>query len=558
MEVLDCRRLTGPNVIWDRTGAVIDIACEDAEAGKSIARLAESVEQLLTRLDWQQEALAARKCIGGYSLALSAPLDALYSATEILEAAWDMNRERADAQATQLARLKKIIVQEQNRPLTTLLQSAQAHGVDYLADDNTVSLGLGRSAKAWPVSDLPAPESLDWRGFGRVPVGLVTGTNGKTTTSRLVANMLAAAGKVCGLTSTDWIAVGGKVIDTGDFAGPGGARAVLRNPLVEAAVLETARGGLLRRGLAVRRADAAVITNISEDHLGDFGSRSLEELLDIKWTVSRALDDDCPLILNADDHLLVARAQNTNRPLIYFSPDPENAVLAGHFENGGGACTVIDGTLVRGANRCWNTLAKVAEVPISFAGAARHNIANALAAAAMAHALGAADDAICAGLLATRRADNPGRCNLYDVGGIRILVDFAHNVGAMHALFNLAQELPAKRRILCFGQAGDRPDSSIANLADSAWAIGLDLVVISELKKYYRGREPNEVYAIMYRALRAAGARQDQIAHCPDEMSALRLALTRAAPGDLLIMLALADSAEIRHWLADKEQQNAG
>lgn len=557
MEMLDCRRLTGPNAIWDRPGAVIDVSCDDDQAGKAIAGLAELIEALLATLDWQAESIAARKCIGGFSLAISAPMDALYAATEILEAAWQAFNSEIPVSPEGLASLREAIEEEANTNLIALTQSAANRAVTLLSDDDEVSLGLGCKSKTWPVRNAPAPESLEWEQFGDVPVGLVTGTNGKTTSSRLAANMVAAANLTCGLTSTDWMAVAGEIIDEGDYAGPGGARTVLRDRRVEVAVLETARGGLLRRGLAVQRANAALITNISEDHLGDFGSRSLDELLEIKWAVSRALTRQDLLILNAEDPLLVAQAARTGLPICYFSPDPETPVLAAHAARGGHACTVIDGDFARRTARGWMRLAKVSEAPITFGGAARHNVANALGAIGLAHALGIPDKAIRAGLLNTRRGDNPGRCNLYLVDGIQVLVDFAHNVDAMQALFHLAHELDAGRRFLCMGQAGDRPDQDIAELAQSAWRIGLDMVVISELEKYYRGREPNEVFNIMRTALLESGANPHQIEHCDSEMQSLELAIERAQPGDLVIMLALADSADIRAWLKDKEQHDA-
>ncbi len=558
MEVLDCRRLTGPNVIWDHPGAVLDIACDDDQAGELIAALADRLEGLLAAVGWAEEGLAARKCSGGISLAVSAPLDALYAATEILEAAWALHIGKATGgEDALLVALRNSIAQERNPRLIDLLAAARAKSVSCLVDDDEVSLGLGRHSRSWAASAVPTPRDVDWAVLCDIPVGLITGTNGKTTSSRLVANMAAAAGKTCGLTSTDWMAVGSEIIDEGDYAGPGGARTVLRHQQVEIAILETARGGLLRRGLAVEHADAALITNISEDHLGDFGSRSLAELLDIKWVVARALDDERPLVINADDPLLVARAENAGKRLCFFSPDADAPALRSHFAEGGSVTTVIDGEFARGVNGEWTRLARVADVPITFGGAAQHNVANALGAIGLANALGLADDAIRRGLLETRRGDNPGRCNLYEVDGVKVLVDFAHNVEAMHALFHLAHKLPAKRRLLCFGQAGDRPDSAIESLAESAWAIGLDLVVISELEKYYRGREAGEVFDIMSRALRKAGATSAQIEHCPNEMASLRLAMKRAERGDLVIMLALADATEIRAWLKDKEQHEA-
>ncbi len=192
--------------------------------------------------------------------------------------------------------------EEANLDLMALIADAKQHGKTLLWDDDEVSIGLGSGSETWAVRE--TPDDLDWDKFHDVPIGLVTGTNGKTTSVRLATHIARAAGKNVGLSSTDWIAVNDRVIDRGDWSGPGGARAVLREQDVDIAILESARGGLLRRGLGVDRADAALITNIAEDHLGDFGSQNLAELLDIKWIVSRAVRKSGPLILNADDALL--------------------------------------------------------------------------------------------------------------------------------------------------------------------------------------------------------------------------------------------------------------
>jgi UDP-N-acetylmuramyl tripeptide synthase len=168
-----------------------------------------------------------------------------------------------------------------------------------LWDDDFVSIGLGKGSETWKVREIPdAPE---WDRYHDVPVGVVTGTNGKTTTVRFATHILRGTNRSVGLSSTDWISVNDRVIDRGDWSGPGGARNVLRERDVDVAILETARGGLLRRGMGVARADAALITNISEDHLGDFGSRNLDELLAIKWVVSRVVRSQGHLILNAED-----------------------------------------------------------------------------------------------------------------------------------------------------------------------------------------------------------------------------------------------------------------
>ncbi len=286
MEFLDARRLTGPSLIFDRPGTILDVSCTAEEASRLIPVWANHVTRMLEALDWPSARFASQQLSGGVSLVFSAPIDQLYAATEINEWAWaasayelGASTEEPDFNAA-VNTIRQSAEDEANDELMWLIDEANSHGKTLLWDDDFVSVGLGRGSRTWSVKDIPdAPE---WESFHDIPVGIVTGTNGKTTTVRLAAHILKAAGQNVGVSSTDWISVNDKVLDRGDWSGPGGARTVLRERNVDVAILETARGGLLRRGLGVERADAALITNISEDHLGDFGSRDLDELLAVK------------------------------------------------------------------------------------------------------------------------------------------------------------------------------------------------------------------------------------------------------------------------------------
>ena len=337
------------------------------------------------------------------------------------------------------------------------------------------------------------------------------------------------------MSSTDYIAINNKVIDRDDWSGPGGARNVLRHKEVDAAILETARGGLLRRGLGVNTADAAAITNIGRDHLGDFGSRSLDELMDIKWIVSRAVREAGTLILNADDERLVARANGYPGTLAWFSMDPANPVVGSHTAAGGAACVLEDGELVRIEGPTCERICRAADIPITLQGAARHNISNALAAAALAFALGVSMEHVRRGLKTMTQQENPGRGNVFEVDGFKVIVDFAHNPQAIEALLDTAAAMQGRRKVLCFAQA----DDLIRELARNAWEKGLDRVIVSELAHYYRGRGPGEVYGLIRDELLSCGAREDQIEHNDEEMESFESALAWAQPGDLVIMLAL-------------------
>ena len=314
MRCLDSRRLTGPNLLWDCPGAVIDVEFDNDENDMDINTWQSQVRRMMDALGWHEERTCVRRFKGGASLAISAPVDALYAATDINDWAFDAvcnireGRPEPDI-GHDARRLAEIIRDECNPRLPALRDAAMARNKPILIDTEDVSIGMGRYSRSWPLDDLPNINEVPWDELDSIPVGLITGTNGKTTSVRLSASIARAAGFTVGLSSTDWIAAGDVILDAGDYSGPGGARTVLRDRNVDLAVLETARGGLLRRGLAVTRANAVLITNVATDHLGEFGVHNVDELADVKWVVTRALDDQSTLVLNADDARLVERAQ---------------------------------------------------------------------------------------------------------------------------------------------------------------------------------------------------------------------------------------------------------
>ena len=551
MEFIDARRLTGPSLIFEGAGSILDVACTAQEADRLIPVWRRNIEKMLHEFGWHDTRFASQKLLGGVSMAFSAPIDALYAASEMNEWAWAASAaelgkvvEVPDFDDAVVA-IRKAAAEEANPQLIQLIEDAAINGKTLLWDDDEVSVGLGRGSATWAVREIPA--SVDWDNRHDVPVGLVTGTNGKTTTVRLATHIVRAAGKNVGLSSTDWIAVNDNILDRGDWSGPGGARAVLRQPDVDVAILESARGGLLRRGLGVDHADAALITNIAEDHLGDFGSQSLHELLDVKWIVSRAVRESGKLILNADDELLREKAAAFGGDIVWFGLDPDNELIA----SASLAFVLADGELQKRQDGATDVICRSEEIPITLGGAARHNIANALAAAALTWCLGTSMQHIRAGLKTMRQDENPGRCNVYELNGFKVLVDFAHNPAAMGALFDMAQAIPASRRSLCFGQAGDRPDGLIRDMTRDAAQIGLDRVMISELAAYHRGREHGEVFALISSELEAAGLDRSSIEHYEEEMDSFNAALEWAQPGDLVIILALGGAAPVQARLTE-------
>lgn len=557
MKLLESRRLTGPNLLLDRAGAALEVSLEPGEEEAVVAAWQEQARRILDAVGWEDEETAARIFPGGASLAVSAPIDGLYAATEVNEWAWTAAETVARGigdppdLAEAAGRLWEEIERERNPALLALRDAARERGVAFLWGEDLATVGLGKGSRTWPMDALPAPGEVDWEAVHDIPVLLVTGTNGKTTTVRLLAAMLREAGKVVGTTSTDRIEIEGETIGQGDFSGPGGARALLRDGRMEVAVLETARGGLLRRGLALDRADAALVTNIAADHLGEFGMHDLASLTAAKLVVTRAVSMGGTVVLNADDPELVRASRALVARVSWFSLDPESPVLRTQL-GAGGPAAFLDGeelVLVTVGER--RTVARVGEIPIAFGGAARYNVANALAAIALAATLHLPLEDMAAGLRAFRNdpEDNPGRANLFERDGVRILVDYAHNPHGVEALLPLAATLPAERRLLLIGQAGDRDDEALRDFARAAWPFRPDFVVVKELPEMLRGRRPGEVPEVFADEFQRLGMPPQAIAKTDSELEGVRRALEWARAGDLLLLLVHKQREEVLELL---------
>ena len=549
MEMLDSRRLTGASPLLDGPGAVIEVRVDDARRDATIAAWREAATRMLAAVGWGNERLAVRRYQGGASLAFTAPMDALYAAADLNEWAWSATTVamaatgRLEFQGPEFAsaaeRLRAAIAGERQPAVLAMHEAARERGVTFLAGEGEVSVGSGAGVIRWPVDALPEPSRVPWGEVRDVPVALVTGSNGKTTVVRLVAAMARRAGRTTGVSSTEGVTVQGRTVAEGDFSGPEGARRVLRHRGVETAVLETARGGLLRRGLPVERADVAVVTNIAADHLGEFGVSSLEELAETKLLVARAVDQRGRVVLNADDATLVGASSALRAPVVWFSLEAANPVVTRHLDAGGRAAVLEGDTLVLLGGGPREPLGRVGELPMAAGGAARYNVANALAAAAAAEGLGVPADALRATLchFGLDPSDNPGRANVYELDGVRVVVDYAHNPHGIAALAGALEQVPSTRRLVVIGQAGDRDDGAIREMARAALALRPDRVVAKEMDAYLRGRAPGEVPGIIADELRRAGLPDAAIATSAGELLAAQEALDWARPGDLLILM---------------------
>ena len=386
----------------------------------------------------------------------------------------------------------------------------------------------------------------------RVPVVAVTGTNGKTTTSRIIAHIARARGLHVGWSSTDGIFVDGELVEAGDYSGPSGAGRVLAHPEVQLAVTETARGGILLKGIGLVHNHVSVVTNVSADHLGQQGIDTLDQLAEVKGVVPRITRSDGWAVLNADDpRVLAMRTTLRARPWA-FSRDPDSPALREVLSEGGRATTVMDGwvtVLLPDADP--DPLVEVVDVPMTLAGLSRFNVENVLAAASAALAVGLPRSAVVAGLTSFRPdpSHNPGRMNFFSLGDVSVVVDLAHNEAGLEALLEIMNGVrrPGARLLLGLGAVGDRTDDLVSQLGEMG-ARDADVVVIAHKRKYLRGRQTDELDALF----RAGAARVgvEDVPTYPTEVAGLEALVTQARPGDVVGLMCHEDRQGVYDWLA--------
>jgi UDP-N-acetylmuramyl tripeptide synthase len=525
----------------------------------------------------RQARVVARVHRSGASLALAAPVDQLFTATEVNEwalcaalferdpshwcglpdalAAAGAETAAAISEAAPpvfdedeaMARFEHLASAESRPELGVLLDAVDSRGLMWSVDDSIVTLGAGAGSRSYALEDLPFVSDVPWSGIHDVPTAVVTGSNGKTTTVRLIAECARAQGWRAGYNCTDGVFVDGVALDTGDYSGPAGARMVLRDARVDAASFETARGGILRRGLAVSRAGAAVVTNVSADHFGEYGIHDLDALADVKLTVASLVGPHGLLVLNADDAMLHEKALRLRErfgrvpPLGWFALDDSCDALRVHRRNGGPTCGVSARRLVLSLGDVEHDLGSVAAMPLTVEGSAAYNVSNLAGAALAASALGVRPATIAAvfARFGADPTDNFGRMMRFDIGGVRVLVDYAHNPDGLRGVMRVVEHLRGgKGRLgMLLGHAGNREDADIEQLAAVAAGFRPDLVVVKEIEGYLRGRAVGEVPRILRAALLRDGLPDSAVQVRMSEVDAARCALEWARPGDMLALL---------------------
>ena len=324
-----------------------------------------------------------------------------------------------------------------------------------------------------------------------IPIVAVTGTNGKTTTIRLISHILGLNGNIVGMTSTDGIIIGNNSIIEGDYSGPEGAKIVLMDASVDHAVLEVARGGIIRRGLGYEESDVAVITNITRDHLGEGEINTLEDLARLKGTLIETVKPTGYAVLNADDELVLTLKEQTKGQVILFSLKHDNPELLKHLSAGNIIVTIMDGSLIIQKEALVSTVAKVNEIPLTFGGYALFNVSNTMAAVAATYALGLNEKQIRAGVVSFSPSigQSPGRMNIIDMGNFKVMVDYSHNIGAVKATGQMLPFIAPGKKIRMAVGTGNRRDQDIIDFGKSL-AEFYDYIVITDTDP--RNRAPGE------------------------------------------------------------------
>jgi cyanophycin synthetase len=394
--------------------------------------------------------------------------------------------------------------------------------------------GTSRNVGA-PIIDMLYPPGAE----ATIPVIAVTGTNGKTTTTRLIAHLFRHTGKTVGFTTTDGVYLQNRMVMEGDMTGPFSANIILSNPQIDVAVLETARGGIIRAGLGFDECDVGIVLTVSADHLGLRGINTIEQLAEVKSVVASVCKREGHAVLNADDPLVAAMRDKTTADIVFFSTqaDGQNELFEDHLVRGGIGARVEGDTFVIRRGRLRIPIAPVRDVPLMLNGAARFQSSNVLAAICAAYVQGMRYDDIRAGLLSFFPSPSltPGRLNVLRFGSNRVVVDYAHNPAAVEGLMDFVAQMPAHRRIGVVAAPGDRRDDDIRTVGRLA-AASLDYAIVKE-DKDTRGREDGTIAELMIQGLGEGGLPREKTEVMLDEMDAVAKAISMLTEGDVAVVL---------------------
>ena len=540
--LVELRVLEGPNLYFPRAAIklTLDISTIADASDQTVLRLARRIGLSTTRPGAAGSGFRQRFAMRAVERLVRAIAQEAGTARLAV-------RVRPTADANQLV----VAFPWRNRGRAQALGQAVAHVLDALPSldiEAAVTAGAAEVARAEPGAN---PTTIT----PKIPVVAVTGTNGKTTTSRMIAHIARTGGKLVGWSNTDGIYIDGELVEAGDYSGPSGAGRVLAHPGVELAVTETARGGILLKGIGLTRNDVSVVTNVTADHLGLQGIDTVDQLAEVKAVVARITRSSGWAVLNADDPRVLAMRRVIRAQPWVFSRDADSPAIREVLNGGGRATTVIDGwiaVLRPGADP--EPLVELVEVPMTLAGLSRFNVENTLAAASAALAIGVSWDSVVAGLRSflPDAEHNPGRMNVFSLpGDVTVVMDLAHNEAGLEALLEVMQGVrrPGSRVLLGLGAVGDRTDELIDALGEIG-AKGSDVVAIGHKQHYLRGRTMDEIDVLLRNGAARVGV--VDIETYETEVGCLAALVERAEPGDVVGLMCHAERDDAYRWLESR------
>ncbi|GAB4222084.1 MAG: Mur ligase family protein [Francisella sp.] len=548
------RRLVGPNLFFKETGTVLDVPLLE-NRDKLTELFYQEAQRILSALDWPDIKITHKFFNNGVRFAMTSPVDITMPACDVIDFIWLSAREgfekgifKSIDEAKQ--HLIPLIEKDKNLKYRKLYNLAKSKGFNAFRDKNKAFIGSGTGCYEFDL-DNDEIENIDWSKVYDIPAVIVTGTNGKTTTIRLADYICRQAGKITGYTSTDWVKVNDELIDRGDYSGPAGHQFVLTNKIVEVALLESARGGLLKRGLVETYVNAAAVTNVSADHLGEDGIETVEELAEAKSIVFRTVGKGSHAIINLDNYYMKKTFDKLNCSKIIVTQNPDKHDMDYYLSKSDYACIVENGNFVWIDKKSKQTILPVVDAPITVKGFAKHNIENAMIAIALSFKLGINFDDIRTALK-TFKSDtkvNRGRANVFEFDNKVAILDYAHNEAGMEALLNMVRAYDkGGKKYLMIGTTGDRK-YLIPGINDIILKHGVDFIVIKETANYLRGAKPLELPTLICEDLTKKGfdVANTHISH--GELEGVKYIVNMLKDNDMAIFCCHTELEEVAKYL---------
>lgn len=559
-------RLMGANLFFPEPGAVLDATLNSTDmqdAQKIIDIWYKELNRIMTALNWSGYKAEHKKYSRGIKFAISAPADLLYVGAFTLVEVWDsVYTEFKSGKPKDIQEIMDELQPDLRRHLDlkfrAIYSEARRRSLNVFLERYDLCIGSGKYAFRCDIDDIRLHE-IPWDDIKDVPTVIVTGTNGKTTTVRLTAYIVKNAKRKVGYCSTDWVVVGDEIVEKGDMSGPTGNLRVMTNPDVEIAILEAARGGLVRRGLITDFACAATVTNVSEDHLGQDGVETVSDLAYVKTLLYEAVKPDGFKIVNIDDAELARRVPTLKGKKILITQrdlsTPEVAELVKHATY---VCHTKDGGFYWKDGDKDTLVATFKETPITVDGFAKHNVENTMQAISLSYSLGLSLEEIKSGITTYENtvANNHGRANVFKHNGGTIIVDFAHNPAAIGAILNMSKAYlkDSGKYSMLVGNTGNRlnmNDSICQQIADA----NLDEIMIKEIPNYLRGAKLGQIPKMIEDTLLNKGVSKDKINMIESEENALEYVLETMKAGDVCAFLCHSNTGEILKQLEERTKK---